>query len=95
MHGGPHNGGRAPAAAGGGWSRCSTPNAATPNWSWSGIPPKQIYGWRGARDVMTGFAGRQFTLSHSFRFGEQLAAEANRWLAIVNAPVRLVGSPAS
>lgn len=59
-----------------------------------GDSAQAIYGWRGARDVMTGFAGRQFTLSHSFRFGERLAAEANRWLAIVDAPVRLVGSPA-
>ncbi|HEU5475337.1 MAG TPA: UvrD-helicase domain-containing protein [Actinophytocola sp.] len=52
-----------------------------------------IYGWRGARDVMTGFAGRQLTLSHSFRFGDGVAREANRWLAIAGASIRLHGSP--
>ncbi|WP_051872066.1 UvrD-helicase domain-containing protein [Streptomyces sclerotialus] len=58
-----------------------------------GDSAQAIYGWRGARDVMTGFRGRQLTLSRSFRFGPALAAEANRWLAIVDAPVRLTGSP--
>ncbi|MFI9025889.1 UvrD-helicase domain-containing protein [Streptomyces sp. NPDC053560] len=57
-----------------------------------GDSAQAIYGWRGARDVMTGFRGRQLTLSRSFRFGPALAAEANRWLAIVDAPVRLTGS---
>jgi hypothetical protein len=52
-----------------------------------------IYGWRGARDVMTGFDGVQLTLSHSFRFGEGIAQEANRWLAIAHAPIRITGSP--
>ncbi|HEV2779636.1 MAG TPA: UvrD-helicase domain-containing protein [Actinophytocola sp.] len=52
-----------------------------------------IYGWRGARDVMTGFDGVQLTLSHSFRFGEGIAVEANRWLAIAGAPIRITGSP--
>ncbi|WP_240521708.1 UvrD-helicase domain-containing protein [Amycolatopsis vastitatis] len=47
-----------------------------------GDSAQAIYGWRGARDVMTGFAGRQLALSHSFRFGDGVAAEANRWLAI-------------
>jgi superfamily I DNA/RNA helicase len=59
-----------------------------------GDSAQAIYGWRGARDVMTGFAGRQLALSHSFRFGASIAAEANRWLAIANAPIRLTGSPA-
>lgn len=58
-----------------------------------GDSAQAIYGWRGARDVMTGFRGRQLTLSRSFRFGPALAAEANRWLTIVDAPVRLTGSP--
>jgi hypothetical protein len=52
-----------------------------------------IYGWRGARDVMTGFDGIQHTLSHSFRFGDPIAQEANRWLAIAHAPIRITGSP--
>jgi hypothetical protein len=58
-----------------------------------GDSAQAIYGWRGARDVMTGFAARQLALSHSFRFGPPIAAEANRWLAIADAPIRLTGSP--
>ncbi|MFH9871733.1 UvrD-helicase domain-containing protein [Streptomyces lydicus] len=58
-----------------------------------GDSAQAIYGWRGARDVMTGFDGRQLSLSRSFRFGPALAAEANRWLQIVDAPIRLTGSP--
>nr|WP_261717026.1 UvrD-helicase domain-containing protein [Streptomyces sp. ASQP_92] len=58
-----------------------------------GDSAQAIYGWRGARDVMTGFNGRQLTLSQSFRFGPALAAEANRWLAIVESPLRLTGTP--
>ena len=33
-----------------------------------GDSAQAIYGWRGARDIMTGFAGTQLRLSHSFRF---------------------------
>ncbi|MFH8569775.1 UvrD-helicase domain-containing protein [Streptomyces sp. NPDC017993] len=58
-----------------------------------GDSAQAIYGWRGARDVMTGFDGTRLSLSRSFRFGPALAAEANRWLAIVDAPIRLTGSP--
>ncbi|MET8289886.1 UvrD-helicase domain-containing protein [Streptomyces sp. NPDC005132] len=53
-----------------------------------------IYGWRGARDVMSGFDGLQLCLSQSFRFGPALADEANRWLRIVESPLRLKGTPA-
>ncbi|MEU6332011.1 UvrD-helicase domain-containing protein [Streptomyces sp. NPDC047049] len=58
-----------------------------------GDSAQAIYGWRGARDVMTGFEGHQLSLSQSFRFGPCLAHEANRWLTIVDAPIRLQGSP--
>src|SRR6185312_3463712 len=58
-----------------------------------GDSAQAIYGWRGARDVMTGFDGRQLALSHSFRFGPAIAGEANRWLTIADAPIRLTGSP--
>jgi hypothetical protein len=57
-----------------------------------GDSAQAIYGWRGARDVMTGFDGTALTLSQSFRFGPRLAAEANRWLAIADAPIRLDGT---
>ncbi|MCX5152922.1 UvrD-helicase domain-containing protein [Streptomyces sp. NBC_00291] len=58
-----------------------------------GDSAQAIYGWRGARDVMTGFAGRHLTLTRSFRFGPELATEANRWLALSGAPIQLTGSP--
>lgn len=58
-----------------------------------GDSAQAIYGWRGARDVMADFPGQQLTLSQSFRFGPALAEEANRWLAIVDAPLRLQGAP--
>ncbi|MGX1886915.1 UvrD-helicase domain-containing protein [Streptomyces sp. NPDC055287] len=57
-----------------------------------GDSAQAIYGWRGARDVMTGFDGRSLSLSQSFRFGPRLAAEANRWLTIADAPIRLAGT---
>ncbi|MGW5677909.1 UvrD-helicase domain-containing protein [Streptomyces sp. NPDC003860] len=58
-----------------------------------GDSAQAIYGWRGARDVMTDFAGTPLTLSQSFRFGPALAHEANRWLTIADAPIRLMGTP--
>ncbi|WP_351237436.1 UvrD-helicase domain-containing protein [Streptomyces sp. NPDC002133] len=57
-----------------------------------GDSAQAIYHWRGARDVMTGFDGTTLTLSQSFRFGPDLADEANRWLALTGAPIRLHGS---
>ncbi|MET7540061.1 UvrD-helicase domain-containing protein [Streptomyces sp. NPDC005507] len=57
-----------------------------------GDSAQAIYRWRGARDVMTGFDGTQLALSQSFRFGPPLAEEANRWLAIADAPIRLTGT---
>ncbi|MDR6980992.1 superfamily I DNA/RNA helicase [Streptomyces sp. 3330] len=58
-----------------------------------GDSAQAIYHWRGAKDVMTGFDGTQLTLSQSFRFGPALAAEANRWLHLADAPIRLTGTP--
>ncbi|WP_405763843.1 UvrD-helicase domain-containing protein [Actinacidiphila glaucinigra] len=57
-----------------------------------GDSAQAIYGWRGARDVMTGFDGAALSLTRSFRFGPVLADEANRWLAIAGAPIRLEGT---
>ncbi|MBH5133251.1 MULTISPECIES: UvrD-helicase domain-containing protein [unclassified Streptomyces] len=59
-----------------------------------GDSAQAIYHWRGAKDVMTGFDGTPLTLSQSFRFGPHLAAEANRWLRLADAPIRLTGTPA-
>ncbi|MFJ4836204.1 UvrD-helicase domain-containing protein [Streptomyces sp. NPDC088747] len=59
-----------------------------------GDSAQAIYGWRGARDVMTGFDATPLTLTRSFRFGPLLAEEANRWLSLAEAPLRLTGTPA-
>ncbi|AEN07983.1 MULTISPECIES: UvrD-helicase domain-containing protein [unclassified Streptomyces] len=59
-----------------------------------GDSAQAIYHWRGAKDIMTGFDGTQLALSQSFRFGPDLAAEANRWLHLADAPIRLTGTPA-
>ena len=58
-----------------------------------GDSAQAIYHWRGAKDVMTGFDGTRLALSQSFRFGPHLAAEANRWLSLADAPIRLTGTP--
>ncbi|NEB11027.1 UvrD-helicase domain-containing protein [Streptomyces coelicoflavus] len=57
-----------------------------------GDSAQAIYHWRGAKDVMAGFDGTQLALSSSFRFGPRLAEEANRWLHLADAPVRLTGA---
>ncbi|WP_369253667.1 UvrD-helicase domain-containing protein [Streptomyces sp. R35] len=58
-----------------------------------GDSAQAIYHWRGAKDIMTGFDGTRLALSQSFRFGPDLAAEANRWLRLADAPIRLTGTP--
>ncbi|MFF9213993.1 MULTISPECIES: UvrD-helicase domain-containing protein [unclassified Streptomyces] len=58
-----------------------------------GDSAQAIYQWRGAKDVMTAFTGTKLTLSQSFRFGPHLAEEANRWLHLADAPIRLTGTP--
>ncbi|MGI5453578.1 UvrD-helicase domain-containing protein [Streptomyces sp. CA-249302] len=58
-----------------------------------GDSAQAIYGWRGARDVMTAFDdATALTLTRSFRFGPLLAEQANRWLELAEAPIRLTGS---
>ncbi|MEV6013761.1 UvrD-helicase domain-containing protein [Streptomyces sp. NPDC051976] len=57
-----------------------------------GDSAQAIYHWRGAKDVMTTFDATHLTLSRSFRFGPALAEEANRWLALASAPIRLTGT---
>ena len=51
-----------------------------------------IYGWRGAVDAMTNFpADVRLPLAQSFRFGPAVAGEANKWLGILHAGLRLRG----
>ncbi|MEY9906098.1 hypothetical protein ABIA35_002315 [Catenulispora sp. MAP12-49] len=56
-----------------------------------GDPAQQIYAWRNARDVMTGFPADHLFLTESFRFGPPIADEANRWLAHAGSEMRLTG----
>ncbi len=58
-----------------------------------GDSAQAIYGWRGARDVMTDFDGVGLTLSRSFRFGSAIAEEANHWLPYTGQTLRLTGNP--
>jgi AAA domain/UvrD-like helicase C-terminal domain len=52
-----------------------------------------IYEWRGAVNAMDGFpAKHRLALSQSFRFGPAIAHEANKWLEILSADLRLTGS---
>jgi hypothetical protein len=57
-----------------------------------GDSAQAIYGFRGAIDAMEKFvADQRLTLSQSFRFGPAIADEANRWLDLLRAPLRLRG----
>lgn len=56
-----------------------------------GDPAQQIYGWRSARDVMTGFPADHLHLTQSFRFGPAIATVANRWLKHAESEMQLTG----
>jgi hypothetical protein len=56
-----------------------------------GDPAQQIYAWRDARDVMTGFPARHLHLTRSFRFGPRIAHLANRWLRHAESDLQLTG----
>jgi hypothetical protein len=54
-----------------------------------------IYGWRGAKDAMAGMrVDHRLFLTQSFRFGPAIADEANKWLELLSAKLRLTGTPA-
>lgn len=58
-----------------------------------GDPMQQIYEWRGAVDSMGLFGiDTRLPLAQSFRFGEAIAAEANRWLERLDADPLVRGS---
>lgn len=51
-----------------------------------------IYGWRGATDAMRNWpAEHRVSLTKSFRFGPAVASEANVFLGLLNAPLRIEG----
>lgn len=51
-----------------------------------------IYGWRGATDAMKNWpAKHRVSLTKSFRFGPAVAAEANVFLGLLGAPLRIEG----
>ncbi|MDT0308063.1 UvrD-helicase domain-containing protein [Streptomyces sp. DSM 44917] len=56
-----------------------------------GDPAQQIYAWRNARDVMTGFPAEHLHLTQSFRFGPQIARVANQWLRHAESDMHLTG----
>jgi hypothetical protein len=57
-----------------------------------GDASQAIYGWRGAVDALSKLdADVRLRLSESFRFGPAVAAEANKWLGLLDAELRLTG----
>ncbi|WP_327072059.1 UvrD-helicase domain-containing protein [Kitasatospora sp. NBC_01302] len=59
-----------------------------------GDSAQAIYGWRGAVDALATWpAERRLYLQQSWRFGQDIADEANRWLTQIGAPIRLHGNP--
>lgn len=47
--------------------------------------------WRGATDIMSHFKGKRLQLTQSFRFGEEVADEAARWLAHTGTGITIKG----
>lgn len=56
-----------------------------------GDSSQAIYEWRGSIDALAQAPGEHYTLSNSFRFGQAIADEANKWLELLQAPLRLTG----
>jgi superfamily I DNA/RNA helicase len=57
-----------------------------------GDESQAIYGWRGATDAMKNWpATQRVSLTKSFRFGQAVADQANRFLDRLNAPLRIEG----
>ena len=59
-----------------------------------GDPAQQLYAWRGAVNIMDRFEGERLSLSQSWRFGEAIAAEADKWLAHTGTGIKVKGNPA-
>lgn len=59
-----------------------------------GDSAQSIYAWRGAVDSMDLFdAPHRCSLTQSWRFGPGVAHEANKWLTLLDAELRLTGNP--
>ena len=55
---------------------------------------QQMYAWRGAVDALSGWGdATQLYLSQSWRFGQAIADEANKWLSQLPTPLQLKGNP--
>lgn len=53
---------------------------------------QQLYAWRGAVDYLSTMnADQRLFLSQSFRFGNAIADEANKWLAALETPMQIKG----
>lgn len=60
-----------------------------------GDSAQQLYAWRGAVDALdTWPADERLYLSQSWRFGPAIANEANKWLSLLDTPLRLSGNDA-
>ncbi|MFI7011346.1 UvrD-helicase domain-containing protein [Streptomyces sp. NPDC050145] len=59
-----------------------------------GDPSQQIYEWRHAKDIMSGFPGQRMELTQSFRFGPVIADVANHWLRAAASTMQLTGHAA-
>jgi hypothetical protein len=56
---------------------------------------QQLYEWRGARDALASWpAEHRLYLTQSWRFGQVVADEANKWLSILGTDLRVRGNPA-
>jgi superfamily I DNA/RNA helicase len=54
---------------------------------------QQLYGWRGAVDALATWPAEQkFFLTKSYRYGPELAYEANKWLSVLDAELRVEGA---
>lgn len=53
---------------------------------------QNIYAWRGSVNAMSAFNSKHHIyLTQSFRFGEAVAAEANKWLRLLDSEVSVIG----
>jgi hypothetical protein len=59
-----------------------------------GDPAQALYGWRGAVNIMDKFDGERLPLSQSWRFGNRIAEEADKWLEHTGTGISVKGNPA-